>query len=136
MTGKFFHLRSKEGVIRFSLYHKEAPQTCLAFLSKLPWRGKAVQARLSGEEIYIEKGPALNVPQENTSIFLRPGEIGYAVPIARSPIKNNIAIVYGEAKLFDGVNVFARVVPTDLKKLKNLGKSIWLNGAQILNFTL
>ncbi|MBI5221005.1 MAG: DUF3830 family protein [Candidatus Liptonbacteria bacterium] len=115
--------------IRFRPYISDAPQTCAVFLRSLPIAARAVQARFAGEEIWIPEGPALSIPQENATIELKPGELGYAPPTPRNSVGRSIAIVYGEAKLSDCVNVFAVVFDEDLDKLKQLGERIWLGGA-------
>ena len=45
-----------------------------------------------------------------------------------------MGIFYGEGKLLDGGNIFAKVVEDDFKLLKTLGDTIWRNGAQDLRF--
>lgn len=135
MEQKCIKLITPEGtVIRFRLYEVEAPATCKAFVDALPIEAKAVQARFAGEETWIAEGPELQIPQENATIALKPGELGYAPPIARSEVSRSIAIVYGDAKLSDCVNVFAMVLDADIPQLKNLGEKIWLEGARMLRF--
>ncbi len=104
--------------------------TCKAIAKRLPLRARALQARFAGEEIWIPKGPSLKIPQENATINLRFGEIGYAPINPRNEVARSIAIVYGEAKLSDCVNVFGRVFDEDRKLLKKLGEQIWLKGAR------
>lgn len=123
-------------LIRFRLYENEAPETCKAFLKILPFQARGVQARFAGEEIWIKKGPRLKVSQENASVNLKSGELGYAAPFARSSVSRSIAIVYGQAHLADAVNVFARVMDQDFRKLQKLGEAIWLRGAKDLKFEI
>jgi len=120
--------------INFELYAQDAPTTCEAFIKALPIEAKALQARFAGEEIWIPEGPSLAIAQENATIELKPGELGYAPPIKRSSVGRSIAIVYGEAKLSDCVNVFAKVVEADMDKLRKLGERIWLEGNRTLRF--
>src|SRR3989344_5474873 len=122
--------------IRFNLYKKEAPATCDAFIKVLPLEVDALQARFAGEEIWVKDGPSLNIPQENSTVNLKIGELGYAPPSPRNEIGRSIAIVYGEAKLSDCVNVFAYVYGEDLENLKQLGEKIWAQGKTILSFEL
>ncbi len=109
--------------IKFTLYRKEAPDTCKNFLKNLPLKRKFVHAKISGEEIWTF-GPKIKVKQENASARLKPGEIGYASPLNRSDISKAIAIVYGRAILWDCVNVFARADGSNLRNLKRLAKII------------
>lgn len=129
------HDSSNDG-IRFRLYETEAPATCRAFIAALPLSVRAVQARFAGEELWIPEGPHLQIIQENATIELKLGELGYAPPNPRSDVAKSIALVYGEAKLSDCVNVFAIVLDEDLPKLKKLGEEVWLRGARILTFEL
>lgn len=122
--------------IRFSLYEKESPITCRAFIEALPLEADAVQARFAGEEIWIQDGPTLKISQENATVSLKIGELGYAPQIGRGEIGCSIAIVYGEAKLSDCVNVFAHVYKEDLEKLKKLGERVWIKGKTTLRFEL
>ncbi|TSC77138.1 MAG: hypothetical protein G01um101431_321 [Parcubacteria group bacterium Gr01-1014_31] len=122
--------------IRFNLYEKEAPVTCDEFIKALPLEANALQARFAGEEIWIKEGPSLNIPQENASINLKVGELGYASPIPGNEVSRSIAIVYGEAKLSDCVNVFGYVYKEDLQNLKKLGEKVWTEGKTILRFEL
>lgn len=124
----------KSGPIRFELYKKEAPRTCKAFTKYLPLKRKFIHAKISGEEIWTY-GPKIKIKQENASVRLKPGEMGYAPFVKRSDISNAIAIVYGRAILWDCVNVFAKVVKRDFKKLKELAREI-KKGPKILGFEL
>ncbi len=123
-------------IIRFRFYNKRAPITCKKFTKILPLEVRAVQARFAGEEIWIPKGPNLQIPRENSSVNLKFGEIGYAPVQPRNEISKSIAIVYGKAKLSGRVNVFAKVFDKDRKLLKKLGEQIWLKGARKLKFEL
>lgn len=109
--------------IKFKINKKEAPKTYKAFVKRLPLKRKFVHAKISGEEIWTY-GPKIKVIQENASVRLRPGELGYAPFVKRSDISNAIAIVYGRAVLWDSVNVFARASGSNLKNLKKLAKLI------------
>lgn len=122
--------------VRFTLYEKEAPATCDAFIQALPLEVEGIQARFAGEEIWIPDGPSLEIPQENATIELKVGELGYAPTLARSSVSRSIALVYGEAKLSDCVNVFAIAVDKDLEKLKEFGERVWLQGKQTLRFEI
>lgn len=134
---KVFIIKTQEGkLIRFQFYNKQTPITCEAFSKIFPFEARAVQARFAGEEIWIPKGPNLKIPQENSSVKLKFGEIGYAPIHPRNKVARSIAIVYGKAKLSDRVNIFAKVLNKDKKLLKKLGEQIWLKGAQELRFEL
>ncbi len=119
--------------IRFACYTSDAPVTCQAFLNSLPFTRTFYHARTSGQEIWIDDVPKLDIIQENASIFTEPGEVvfGPARP-ARTKTAGCFGIYYGEGKGLDACNIFAKVVDADLQKLKDLGNSIWKNGSQEL----
>jgi hypothetical protein len=125
----------KEEII-FEFYNEAAPNTCAAFLEILPFTKTFYHARVSGQEIWIDNLPPLNIIQENASVFTEVGEVvlGPSLPL-RSKTKNCFGIYYGEGKGLDACNIFAKVVDDDREKLVQLGNDIWKNGAQELTFT-
>ena len=53
-----------------------APRTCAAFLARLPFRNKLIQARWSGESAWIPLGDLdVGVGVENATSYPAPGEI-------------------------------------------------------------
>lgn len=131
-----FLIRTKDNqTIRFRFYDDSAPITSTAFLKALPFSRNFLHARISGQEIWIDDAPSLNIIQENSSVFVEPGEIviGPASP-GRNKIANNMGIFYGEGRLLDGGNIFGKVVEEDLNLLKTLGDTIWRQGSQELIF--
>ena len=122
-------------IIRFNYYAEAAPITIAAFEKSLPFTRTFLHARVSGQEIWTDKGLALDIIQENASVFTEPGEIvlGPLKP-HRAKTSNCIGIYYGEGKGVDCCNIFARVVPDDLAALKILGEQIWKNGWLELTF--
>ncbi|PWT70520.1 MAG: hypothetical protein C5B59_20455 [Bacteroidetes bacterium] len=131
-----FILKSTTGDnIRFNCYTEDAPVTSAAFMSILPFARTFFHARISGQEIWIDNAPELDIIQENASVFTQPGEVVIS-PI--SPSRNKIAkcmgIFYGEGKLVDGGNIFGKVVEEDFELLQTLGDRIWRSGAEVLTF--
>jgi hypothetical protein len=132
MTG--FKVITKEGTeIHFDFYLGEAPITSNAFQRILPFTRTFYHARVSGKEIWIDKVPPVDIIQENASVFAERGEvvIGPARP-TRVKTANCFGIYYGDGKGLDAANIFARVTDADLKKLEELGDSIWRKGPQEL----
>jgi hypothetical protein len=119
--------------IRFEYYLEDAPGTAKAFSSILPFTRTFVHARVSGQEIWIDDVPKLDIIQENASIFTTAGEVvfGPSNP-KRTKTANCMGIYYGEGKGLDCCNIFAKVVDEDLIKLKDLGDQIWKCGQQVL----
>jgi hypothetical protein len=133
MTG-FLIRTSNDKMIRFQFY-QTAPVTSVAFVQKLPFAEIFLHAKISGQEIWIDSAPALDIIQENVSVFAEPGEIAIG-PInpARNKIAGCMGIFYGEGKLLDAGNIFGKVLEEDMLLLKMLGEDIWRNGAQKLYF--
>ena len=132
MTG--FKIVTKEGTeIQFKFYLDDAPVTCKAFQEILPFTRMFYHARVSGHEIWIDNVPPLDIIQENASVFAGAGEVvvGPSKP-SRVKTANCFGIYYGEGRGLDAANIFARVIDADMKKLEDLGDSIWKNGPQEL----
>ncbi len=121
--------------IRFKLYTEEAPITCDAFLKLLPFTRTFMHARVSGQEIWIDNAPVLDVIQENASVFTEPGEVVYG-PLnpKRAKTSNCMGIYYGEGKGLDCCNIFAKVFDEDMHLLKELGDKIWKHGIEAISF--
>jgi len=119
--------------IQFEYYLKDAPITVKAFASILPFTRTFLHARVSGQEIWIDDVPNLDIIQENASVFTEIGEVvfGPSKP-TRTKTANCMGIYYGEGKGLDCGNIFAKVLDKDLSKLKTLGDQIWKNGKQTL----
>lgn len=133
---KGFNIRTADNqTIRFNFYLEAAPATSAAFSKSLPFKKMFFHARVSGQEIWIEDAPRLDVPQENSSVFAESGEIAIG-PIhpARNKVAGMMGIFYGEGKLVDGSNIFGKVYDEDLPLLKALGDKTWKQGAQELMF--
>lgn len=123
--------------IRFEFYFDCAPVTSKAFIGILPFTKTFYHARVSGQEIWINDVPALDIIQENSSIFTEPGEVVFGpLQPARSKTANCFGIYYGEGKGLDACNIFARVVDSDKQTLFDLGNSIWKNGPQELTIAV
>ncbi len=136
MTG--FKITTSDNLeIKFELYLDTAPVTSKAFLSILPFTRTFYHARVSGQEIWIDDVPKLDIIQENASVFTEPGEVvfGPTKPI-RSKTANCFGIYYGDGKGLDACNIFAKVVESDKQKLVDLGNKIWRTGSQILTLSV
>ncbi len=136
MTG-FTLITPDHKEIRFRFYLDSAPVTSAAFARSLPFTRTFYHARVSGQEIWIDNVPPLDIIQENASVYAEPGEVvvGPMKP-ARTKTANCMGIYYGEGKGLDACNIFAGVVEEDRQKLVKLGTSIWKDGALELRFEL
>ena len=119
--------------IRFKLYTDIAPVTSNAFVDILPFTRTFHHARVSGQEIWIDDVPQLDIIQENASIFTEPGEVVFG---PTKPARTKTANYYGEGKGLDACNIFAKVIESDQQKLIALGNRIWKNGSQDLTFSI
>ncbi len=131
-----FLIRTKDNqVIRFRFYSEAAPITSEAFARTLPFSRTFFHARISGQEIWIDNAPELDIIQENASVFTEPGEIvlGPLKP-TRTKTSKCLGIYYGDGKGLDCCNIFGKVFDEDLILLKTLGEAIWRQGSQDLIF--
>ena len=133
---KGFRITTKEGqVIRFAYYINEAPVTSNAFAQVLPFTRTFLHARVSGQEIWIDNAPELDIIQENSSVFMVPGEVAIGpMNPKRNKVGKCMGILYGEGHLLDCSNIFAKVFDEDLPLLKALGDKTWKQGVQELTF--
>lgn len=135
---KGFKIKTKENIeIRFSFYMEEEPITSLAFQTILPFNRTFYHERVSGQEIWIDNVPKLDIIQENASVFTEPGEavLGPSKPF-RAKTANCFGLYYGEGKGLDACNIFAKVIEADKQKLIDLGNSIWKNRSEPLTLSL
>ncbi len=131
-----FKVQTKKGhIIRFALYTEDAPVTAEAFLQTLPYKRTFYHARTSGQEIWTDNAPELDIIQENASVFPKSGEI---VIGPKRPLRNAVAgcmgIFYGDGKGLDCSNIFGKVFEEDMELLVALGNEIWKHGEQELVF--
>ena len=124
-------------LIRFNFYHDEAAVTVAAFVKQLPFTRTFIHARVSGQEIWIDDAPTLDIIQENASVFTEPGEIVIG-PLKPSRTKTSgcLGIYYGEGRGLDCCNIFGKVFKEDLPILQSIGNNIWKNGTMELKFEL
>jgi len=130
-----FKLKTKDNTeVRFE-YFDEAPETAKAFDKALPFTLTIMHAKVSGQELWSNKAPKLDVIQENASVFAEPGEFVIAPNKPdRNKVKNCLGIFYGEGKLVDCCNIFAVAFAEDMYLLKELGEKIWETGFQEITF--
>jgi hypothetical protein len=131
-----FRIRTTENqIIRFKNYLDAAPLTCEAFGNTLPITLTLIHARISGQEIWTDNAPGLDIIQENASVFTEPGEIviGPLKP-TRTRTSKCMGIYYGEGRGLDCCNIFGKVYEADFWKLEELGTKIWKQGIQEVIF--
>jgi hypothetical protein len=121
-----------EYVFKAGLLSDRAPKTCRLLLEKMPIKGKAIQARWSGEAAWLQMDPYdVKAPQENATSYPGPGQLLY-YPGGVS--EKEILIPYGSAcfaskfGLLPG-NHFATIVE-GFELLEEMGNSVLWAGAQ------
>jgi hypothetical protein len=131
-----FTLKTTDDITaRFRYYTQEAPVTSKAFDALLPFKRTFIHAKVSGNEIWINGAPPIDIIQENASVFATHGEAVYGpLKPTRNKTSNCMGIYYGEGKGVDCCNIFAKVYDEDLPFLKIIGERIWKSGEQELTF--
>jgi hypothetical protein len=130
-----FLLKTTTQTIRFRYYTDAAPVTVEAFNNQLPFTLTLMHARISGQEIWTDHAPALDIIQENASVFTQPGEVVLGpIKPTRTKTAGCLGIYYGEGKGLDACNIFAKILDEDLPLLKELGEEIWKRGEQSVTF--
>jgi hypothetical protein len=120
------------------LEEQDAPQTCAAFRTLLPYRQKLIHARWSGEACWVPLGEfALGIGFENATSYPAPGEIlwypgGYSeteilFPYGASCFASKLGQLAG--------NHFLTVVE-GREQLREMGRTILWEGAQDIVFEL
>ncbi|MCB0820606.1 MAG: DUF3830 family protein [Bacteroidetes bacterium] len=121
--------------VHFDFYLNDAPATCAAFRNLLPFARTLVHARVSGEEIWFDDLPEIEVIQENASVFTLPGEVVLGPSNAhRTKTAGCFGIYYGAGKGLDACNIFAMVRESDRDQLCKIGERIWKQGAAEAQF--
>jgi hypothetical protein len=110
----------------------KAPKTCNEINNTLPIKGKAIQARWSGEAVWVQMDPyGIEVPLENQTSYPGKGELLY---YTGKISEKEILIPYGSAKFASRVGIlpgnhFATIIK-GLENLERMGKKVLWEGAQ------
>lgn len=115
-----------------------APQTCAAFLKRLPYDSKVVHVRWSGEGVWIPLGDEnFGVGYENHTSHPAPGQmILYPGGISET----EILLAYGGVSFSSKMGQLAGnhfiTLTSGLENLAKLGKMTLWEGAQTIRFEL
>ncbi len=124
----------KIGGINFKarMLEAEAPDTCAAFLSRMPIDGKVIHARWSGESVWFPMNDiGIDVKPENQTLYPSRGDLLY---YAGGVSEKELLITYGSAVFSSKVgllqgNHFASIVD-GVERLPEMGKKVLWEGAQ------
>jgi hypothetical protein len=113
-----------------------APKTVAAFRAAMPYEGKIVHVRWSGEAVWIPLGDFdFGVGNENQTSYPAPGQV-LLYPTGLS--ETEILIAYGPVRFASKVGQLAGnhfITITDgLENLATLGRSVLWQGAQTIRF--
>ncbi|MBN2334269.1 DUF3830 family protein [Candidatus Bathyarchaeota archaeon] len=134
------YLRITIGEYEFKaeLHRGEAPETCRRIVESLPITGKVIQARWSGEAVWLQMDPyGIEAPLENQTSHPGRGELLY-YPGGVS--EKEILIPYGSACFASKVGMlpgshFATVVE-GAEKLGEMGEGVLWTGAKEIRIEL
>ena len=115
---------------------ENAPKTCAAFIKRLPFEGKIVHVRWSGEAVWIPLGELdFGVSYENHTSFPAPGQI-LLYPGGIS--ETEILLAYGGVRFASKMGQLAGnhfiTITSGLENLAPLGKMTLWKGAQDILF--
>lgn len=120
------------------LEERDAPQTCAAFRSILPFRSKIIQARWSGEAGWIPLGDLnLGIESENATSHPSRGDI-LLYPAGAS--ETEILFPYGSCQFASKVGQLAGnhflTLTAGQEQLAELGRRVLWEGAQPIQLVL
>ena len=115
----------------------KSPKTCAAFRQKMPFAGKIVHVRWSGEAVWIPLGDMdFNVGYEDAVSYPAPGQI-LLHPKGKS--ETEIIIAYGCVHFASKAGVLAgnhfMTITDNLAQLREVGTATLWKGAQDIKFT-
>lgn len=115
---------------------EKAPKTCAAFLRHMPFEGKIVHVRWSGEAVWIPLGELdFGVSYENHTSFPAPGQILlYPGGISETEILLAYGGVHFASKMGQLAGNHFITLTSNLDKLTELGKRTLWEGAQSIRF--
>lgn len=117
---------------------ERAPKTCAAFASRLPFDGRIVHVRWSGEAVWIPLGDLdFGVSYENHTSFPAPGQI---ILYPGGISETEILIAYGGVHFASKMGQLAGnhfvTLTSGLEKLTEIGRLALWEGAQSIRFEL
>ena len=120
-----------------TLEHERAPRTVAAFLTRLPFESKLVQARWSGESGWVPLGDYdLGVDYENATSHPAPGQVLWHPP---GLSEAELLVPYGSCCFSSKVGQLAGnhflTIHDERGELAEVGRRLLYEGAQAIVFT-
>ena len=114
-----------------------SPKTCVAFRKKMPFKGKVVHVRWSGEGMWIPLGGMdFDIDYEDATSYPSPGQI---LLYPKGISETEILIAYGSVQFASKAGVLAgnhfATITSDLDKLKEIGISTLWEGSKNIVFS-
>ena len=115
---------------------EKAPKTCAAFMSRLPFEGKIVHVRWSGEAVWIPLGDLdFGVSYENHTSHPAPGQILlYPGGVSETEILLAYGGVHFSSKMGQLAGNHFITLTSGLDKLPEIGRLALWQGAQTIRF--
>ncbi|WP_395663653.1 DUF3830 family protein [Aestuariivirga sp.] len=125
-----------ETVFGARLEMEKAPKTCASFLRHMPFSGKIVHVRWSGEAVWIPLGDLdFRVGYENHTSFPAPGQILlYPGGISETEILLAYGGVHFASKMGQLAGNHFITLTSGLDRLADIGKRTLWEGAQAIRF--
>jgi len=115
-----------------------APRTCEAFMTRLPYVGRIVHVRWSGEAVWMPLGDyAFGVDYENHTSFPAPGQI---ILFPGGISETELLLAYGGVRFASKVGQLAGnhfiTITSELERLPEIGRRTLWEGALPIRFEL
>lgn len=135
--------RSAAVVVRFGaqvftaeLEVERAPRTVEAFLARLPWNGRVIHARWSGEALWMPLGDTrLYDGYENATSYPAPGQVLWHPP---DMSEAELLIAYGPTRFASKAGQLAGnhflTLDIDSRELAEIGRTVLWQGALDISF--
>jgi hypothetical protein len=117
---------------------ERAPKTCAAFQARLPFEGRVVHVRWSGEAVWMPLGDyAFGIDYENHTSYPAPGQI---ILYPGGISETEILIAYGGVRFASKMGQLAGnhfiTLTSGVEQLHEIGRAILWEGAKDARFIL
>ena len=132
------HIQAGEFDFTARLEWEKAPNTCAAFVSRLPFTSKIVHVRWSGEGVWIPLGDLdFGVDYENATSYPAPGQLLlYPGGVSETEILLGYGAVQFASKAGQLAGNHFLTIESGLGQLASLGRTTLWHGAQDIIFRI